>query len=199
MRYETLHRARRNRKQLRQGGALKRLLYLAILSMAAMLISAPAGSAQDEMTVSIQDFFFDPDQLSVAPGTTVTWVNEGEAPHTVTSTDGKELDSATLQPGDTYSFTFKDDDAGETYAYQCTIHPEMTASVSVSGGGEMTTPSASPSASPSATASASPSASASATRSPTLPDTSGVSLPLLAAVALVGLGILAMIAKRRAT
>jgi LPXTG-motif cell wall-anchored protein len=181
------------RKQ--QGGALKRLLYLIIVSTAALLISVPAASAQDEMTVSIQDFFFDPDQLTVAPGTTVTWVNEGEAPHTVTSADGKELDSATLQPGDSYSFTFKDDDAGETYAYQCTIHPEMTASITVSGGGGMTTPSASPSA----TASASPSASASASVSPNLPDTGGTSLPLLAAVALVGLGILAMIAMRRAT
>ena len=182
---------------------MKRLLYLAILSMAAMLISAPAASAQDEMTVSIQDFFFDPDQLTVAPGTTVTWVNEGQAPHTVTSTDGKELDSATLQPGDTYTFTFDEGDAGENYAYQCMIHPEMTASVTVSGGGEMTTPSASASASPSATASAtasaSPSASASASVSPKLPDTGGVSLPVVAALGLVGLGILAVIAKRRAT
>jgi plastocyanin len=178
---------------------LKRLLYLVILSMAAMLISAPAASAQDEMTVSIQDFFFDPGQLTVAPGTTVTWVNEGEAPHTVTSTDGKELDSATLQPGDTYSFMFKDDDAGETYAYQCTIHPQMTASVTVSGGGEMTTPSASASASPSATASASPAASASASMAPGLPDTGGVSLPLVAAVTLMGFGVLALIAMRRAS
>ena len=175
---------------------MKRLLYLAILSMAAMLISAPAASAQDEMTVSIQDFFFDPDQLTVAPGTTVTWVNKGQAPHTVTSTDGKELDSATLQPGDTYSFTFKDDDAGETYAYQCTIHPQMTASVNVSGGGG-TTSSASASMSPSASASASPSASASASVSPKMPETGGVPLPLLVAVALVGSGILAMIAMRR--
>ena len=178
---------------------MKRLLYLSILPLAAMLISAPAASAQDEMTVSIQDFFFDPDQLSVAPGTTVTWVNEGEAPHTVTSTDGKELDSATLQPGDTYSFMFKDDDAGETYAYQCTIHPQMTASVTVSGGGEMTTPSASASASPSATASASPAASASASMAPGLPDTGGVSLPLVAAVTLMGFGVLALIAMRRAS
>jgi plastocyanin len=178
---------------------LKRLLLLAILSMAAVLICAPAASAQDEMTVSIQDFFFDPGQLSVAPGTTVTWVNEGQAPHTVTSTDGKELDSATLQPGDTYTFTFDEGDAGETYAYQCTIHPQMTASVTVSGGGEMTTPSASASASPSASASASPSASATASMAPGLPDTGGVSLPLVAAVALLGLGILALIAKRRAT
>jgi LPXTG-motif cell wall-anchored protein len=182
---------------------LKRLLYLVILSMAALLISAPAASAQDEMTVSIQDFFFDPDQLTVAPGTTVTWVNEGEAPHTVTSTDGKELDSATLQPGDTYTFTFDEGDAGETYAYQCTIHPEMTASVTVSGGGEMTTPSASASASasasPSASASASPAARASSSVSPKLPDTGGVSLPVVAALGLVGLGILALFAKRRAT
>ena len=167
---------------------MKRLLYLAILSMAAMLISAPAASAQDEMTVSIQDFFFDPDQLNVAPGTTVTWVNKGQAPHTVTSTDGKELDSATLQPGDTYSFTFKDDDAGETYAYQCTIHPQMTASVNVSGGGGTTS---------SASASMSTSASASASVSPKMPETGGVPLPLLAAVALVGSVILAMIAMRR--
>ena len=162
---------------------MKRLLLLAILSMAAVLICAPAASAQDEMKVSIQDFFFDPGQLTVAPGTTVTWVNEGQAPHTVTSTDGKELDSATLQPGDTYTFTFDEGDAGETYAYQCTIHPQMTASVKVSGGAEMTTPSAS----------------ASASVAPGLPDTGGVSLPLLAAVALLGLGILALIAKRRAT
>jgi plastocyanin len=173
---------------------LKRLLYLVILSTAALLISVPTASAQDEMTVSIQDFFFDPDQLTVAPGTTVTWVNEGEAPHTVTSTDGKELDSATLQPGDTYTFTFKDDDAGETYAYHCSIHPQMTASVKVSGGGEATS-SASASMSPSASASASPTASA----LQELADTGGISLPLVVGIALLGLGILAVVAMRRAS
>jgi plastocyanin len=177
---------------------LKRLMYLAILSMAAMLISVPAASAQDKMTVSIQDFFFDPSQLTVAPGTTVTWVNEGQAPHTVTSTDGKELDSATLQPGDTYTFTFKDDDAGETYAYHCSIHPQMTASVKVSGGGEATS-SASASMSPSASASASPTASASASAPQELADTGGISLPLVVGIALLGLGILAVVAMRRAS
>ena len=173
-------------------------MYLAILSMAAMLISVPAASAQDKMTVSIQDFFFDPSQPTVAPGTTVTWVNEGEAPHTVTSTDGKELDSATLQPGDTYTFTFKDDDAGETYAYHCSIHPQMTASVKVSGGGEATS-SASASMSPSASASASPTASATASAPQELADTGGISLPLVVGIALLGLGILAVVAMRRAS
>ena len=181
---------------------MKRLLYLAILSMAALLLFAPAASAQDEMTVSIQDFSFDPGQITVTPGTTVTWTNEGQAPHTVTSTDGKDLDSGTLQPGDSYTFTFKHDDAGETYAYHCEIHPQMTASVKVSGGsdgGSSSSASMSASMSPSASASASPSASASASMHKNLPDTGGISLPLLAAVALVGLGILAVIALRRAS
>jgi plastocyanin len=175
---------------------LKRLLYLAILSMAAMLISAPAVSAQDEMTVSIQDFFFDPDQLSVAPGTTVTWVNEGQAPHTTTADDGT-WDSGTLQPGEDFSFTF---DQPGTYTYHCSIHPDMTASVKVSGGGEATSSasaSMSPSASASASPSASPSASASASPTATLPGTGGISLPLGAAVALLGLGVLALIAMQR--
>jgi LPXTG-motif cell wall-anchored protein len=171
---------------------LKRLLYLSILSMAAMLISVPAASAQDDMTVSIQDFFFDSGQLSVAPGTTVTWVNEGQAPHTTTADDGT-WDSGTLQPGEDFSFTF---DQPGTYTYHCSIHPDMTASVKVSGGGEATS-SASASMSPSASASASPSASASASPTATLPGTGGISLPLVAAVALLGLGVLALIAVRR--
>src|SRR5215204_5022182 len=162
---------------------MRRFLVPVILAlvMAAMLISTPAASAQNEMTVSIQDFSFDPDQITVAPGTTVTWVNDGQTPHTVTSTDGKDLDSATLQPGDSYTFTFEDDDAGETYAYHCSIHPQMTASVKVSGGGEATS-SASASMSPSASAAASPTASASASAPQELADTGGISLPLVVGI-----------------
>ena len=177
---------------------MKRLLYLSILSMAAMLISVPAASAQDEMTVSIQDFFFDPGQLTVAPGTTVTWVNKGQAPHTTTADDGT-WDSGTLQPGEDFSFTF---DQPGTYTYHCSIHPDMTASVKVSGGGEATSSasaSMSASASASASPSASPSASASASPTATLPGTGGISLPVLAAIALLGLGVLALIAMRRAS
>ena len=166
---------------------MKRLLYLAILSMTALLISAPAASAQDEMTVSIQDFLFDPDQITVAPGTTVTWVNDGEEPHTSTADDGM-WDSGTLQPGESYSFTF--DEPG-SYSYFCEIHPDMTASVKVSGGGGGTTSSSS--------ASMSPMASASASAPQKLSDTGGISLPILAAVALLGGGIVALVSMRRAS
>jgi len=168
--------------------------------MAALLIFAPAASAQDEVTVSIQDFFFEPDQITVAPGTTVTWVNDGEEPHTSTADDGT-WDSGTLQPGESFSFTF--DEPGD-YSYLCEIHPDMTATITVSEDGEMTTASPeattmSPSASATATASASPTASASASMKPNLPDTGGVSLPILAAAALLGLGVLALISMRRAS
>jgi plastocyanin len=171
---------------------LKRLLYLVTLSMAALLISASAASGQEEMTVSIQDFFFEPDQLTIAPGTTVTWVNDGQTPHTSTADDGT-WDSGTLQPGESFSFTF--DEPG-TYSYLCEIHPEMTGTVNVTGGDEATT------ASPESTAmspTASPTASPAATASPKLPPTGGVSMPLLAAIALLGFGVLALVAMRRAS
>src|SRR5215213_4327839 len=134
---------------------LKRLLYLAILSIAALLICAPAVSAQDK-TVSIQDFSFSPGQITVAPGTTVTWVNKGPSPHTTTADDGS-WDSGTLQQGEDFSFTF---DQPGTYTYHCSIHPDMTATVKVSGGGGGG--GATSSASASMSASMSPSASASA-------------------------------------
>ena len=160
---------------------MKRLLYLAILSMVALVVFAPAASAQDDMTVSIQDFFFSPDQMTVAPGTTVTWVNDGQQPHTSTADDGT-WDSGTLQPGDDYSFTF---DQPGTYTYHCSIHPDMTATITVSGDGGGATPSASASMSPSASAPAK------------LAETGGISVLFLAAAALLGLGALAVIAMRR--
>ena len=172
---------------------MKRLLYLAILSMVALVVFAPAASAQDDMTVSIQDFLFSPDQMTVAPGTTVTWVNDGQQPHTSTADDGT-WDSGTLQPGDDYSFTF---DQPSTYTYHCSIHPDMTATITVSGDGGGATPSASASMSPSASASMSPMASASASAPAKLAETGGISVLFLAAAALLGLGALAVIAMRR--
>jgi plastocyanin len=169
---------------------LKRLLYLATLSMAALLFFAPAVSAQDDMTVSIQDFSFNPAQMTVAPGTTITWVNDGEEPHTTTADDGT-WDSGTLQPGEDFSFTF--DEPG-TYAYLCEIHPQMTGTVTVSGGGGATS-----SSSASMSASMSPMASASASAPQKLTDTGGISLPLVAAVALLGGAIVAVVAMRRAS
>src|SRR5215208_106034 len=112
--------------------AMRRLSYVAALALVVTLALASAAGAQGQtMTVSIEDFFFSPANMTVAPGTTVTWVNNGQAPHTSTADDGA-WDSGTLQPGESFSFTF--DQAG-TYTYHCSIHPDMTGAITVSGGG----------------------------------------------------------------
>jgi plastocyanin len=96
---------------------------------------APPEAKQDnQQTVSIQDFNFSPATLTVDTGTTVTWINQGNAPHTVTADNGS-FDSKTLQPGQSFSHTFQ---SPETVAYHCEIHRQMTASVTVSGGGATT-------------------------------------------------------------
>lgn len=89
----------------------------------------------NQQTVSIQDFEFSQAQITVEAGTTVRWVNQGDAPHTVTADDGS-FDSGRLQPGESFSHTFQNPG---TVAYHCEIHREMTASVTVSGGDATTT------------------------------------------------------------
>jgi plastocyanin len=96
--------------------------------------TTPKAKQDNQQTVTIQDFRFSPVELTVQPGTTVTWVNEGDAPHTVTADDGS-FDSGRLQPGQSFSYTFQ---GQGTVAYHCEIHRQMTASVTVSAGGATT-------------------------------------------------------------
>ncbi len=75
------------------------------------------------LTVEIIDAWtFEPHSLEVAPGETVTWVNNSEAAHTVTGDDLAFDDSGLIEPGDSFSLTF--DEPG-TYRYKCGPHPEM--------------------------------------------------------------------------
>ena len=85
----------------------------------------PAASAQ---TVTMADLAYSPAQLEVPAGTTVTWINEDEAPHTVTFDGDAVADSDKMETGDEFAATF--DQAG-TYSYICAIHPEMKATVTV--------------------------------------------------------------------
>jgi len=79
--------------------------------------------------VSIVDFAFQPSLISVPVGTTVTWTNSGAAPHTVTSNSGA-FDSGAIGSGGKFSASFS---APGTYMYHCSIHPNMTGAVQVSG------------------------------------------------------------------
>src|SRR5215217_3928620 len=177
----------------------KTILRLAALSLVALVLFAPTAGAQGKtMTVNIKNFAFNPPNVTVAPGTTVTWVNNDQTAHTATATDpAGAFDSGTLQPGQSYSFTF---DKPGTYAYHCNIHPDMTATVTVSGASGSSSGSASASSSGSSTAtSPTASASPSVTTSPTspgtqLPSSGGSSLVgLVAALALVAFGAIALV------
>ena len=77
----------------------------------------------------IKNFAFAPAALMVKVGATVTWTNQDTDAHTVTSAGtGGPLQSAVLATGQTYAHTFT---AAGTYSYLCTIHPFMTATVTV--------------------------------------------------------------------
>jgi len=166
---------------------MKRLLQLTTLSLVALLMFAPAAWAQgQEVTVRMEDNFFDPANITVEPGTTVTWVQSGNNPHTTTSYDGL-WDSGLIEGGSggTFSFTFE---KPGTYDYFCIPHEDlgMVGSVTVTGG--------TATASPTATATASPTATA-------LADTGGPpisSLFALAAIlALAVSGVIALALRRR--
>jgi len=88
------------------------------------------STSEDGAGISIVGFAFGPKTLGISVGETVTWTNnETGVPHTVVSDDGV-WQSDTLRPGDSFSFTF---DQPGTYTYFCSIHPAMTATITVDG------------------------------------------------------------------
>ncbi|MCL1595269.1 MAG: plastocyanin/azurin family copper-binding protein [Actinomycetia bacterium] len=90
----------------------------------------PIASAENGTEVSIENFAFGPDEIVISVGDTLTWTNdEAGVGHTTTSDDGV-WNSVLLNPGDTFEQTF--DEAG-TFTYFCSIHPSMTASITVNG------------------------------------------------------------------
>jgi plastocyanin len=91
------------------------------------LIPATAAMAGEPVTIRIDNFTFGPETVTVAPGTTVTWINGDDIPHTVVS-QSKVFRSKTLDTDDRYSFTF---DAPGEYPYFCSLHPHMTGKVVV--------------------------------------------------------------------
>ncbi len=79
-------------------------------------------------TISIASFAFSQSSLTINKGDKVIWTNNDNAPHTVTSDSGSELNSDTLSTGDKYEHTFN---SAGTFNYYCTIHPSMKGKVIV--------------------------------------------------------------------
>jgi plastocyanin len=87
--------------------------------------AAPGGN-----TISIKNFAFEPSTLTVKAGTTVTWVNNDGASHTIVSDTGSPVSfsSDPFATGASYTFTFTQPG---TYPYHCSIHPAMKGEIIV--------------------------------------------------------------------
>jgi plastocyanin len=96
------------------------------LVVAAALSLCLGGAHADEIKVTIDNFTFNPAEVKVKVGDTVTWTNHDDIPHAVVSA-GKYR-SKTLDTDGTFSFTFTS--AGD-YKYFCSLHPHMTGTVKV--------------------------------------------------------------------
>jgi plastocyanin len=84
-------------------------------------------SEEQQVTIEVVDNDFEPRNLTVRPGTEITWKFTGSLPHTVTDPAGA-FDSGTLGRGDTFKMTF--DEPG-TYNYYCVLHHAMRATLVV--------------------------------------------------------------------
>ena len=97
-----------------------------LLTTASCFAAEPAATNQ-EISVSIENMLFDPAEVTIAPGTTVTWLNKDVMPHTAVD-NNKSFRSKILAKGDKFSFTFT---TPGDYNYICSVHPNMKGSVIV--------------------------------------------------------------------
>ncbi len=98
---------------------------MALAVAAALALPNPLGAA--EVEVSVDNFTYNPQQITVKAGTAVGWINHDDIPHTVTSQTGT-FKSRALDTDDKFSFTFA---TPGTYPYFCALHPHMTGSIVV--------------------------------------------------------------------
>ena len=92
----------------------------------AVITSCMTAARCEDLAVMIDNFTFEPAQLTIKVGTTVTWKNRDDIPHAVVSA-GK-FRSKTLDTDDSYSFTFT---SPGDYTYFCSLHPHMTGIIKV--------------------------------------------------------------------
>jgi len=97
------------------------------LACAALIVFGAATAARaEDAHVSIDNFTFNPPQLTVKAGTKVTFANHDDIPHTVVS--AQNFKSKVLDTDQEFAFTFT---APGTYKYFCSLHPHMTGTIVV--------------------------------------------------------------------
>jgi plastocyanin len=120
-----------SRKMTRKNVWIAGLVAPAMIAML-MLAGYPNVKASDQSSagateVKIDNFVFGPQTVTVPVGSTVTWTNKDDIPHTTVSTEGV-FKSKVMDTDEKFSYTFTK--AG-TYSYFCSVHPKMTGKVVV--------------------------------------------------------------------
>jgi len=116
-------------------GRLSLALLAALAVFAVAIVGNRASLAEDAihpvaaepLTIKIDNFTFTPPEVTVSAGTSITWVNNDDIPHTVAATN-KEFKSKPLDTEEKFSFVFS---APGSYDYFCSLHPHMKARVIV--------------------------------------------------------------------
>lgn len=111
------------RRAMLTAGALSLLAASVMLGPATGVAAGPASDAVGNRAVEviITQHAFSPETVTVPAGTTITWVNRDEDLHTATSTTGT-FTSRGLDTDERFSFTLT---TPGTYAYMCSLHPQM--------------------------------------------------------------------------
>ena len=95
----------------------------------APMAQMPATTQSAEQQVTIDNFAFDPQVLTVSAGTKVTWLNRDDVPHTATSSDSPpKFNSKAIDTDEKFSRVFTEPG---TYRYFCAVHPKMTGTIVV--------------------------------------------------------------------
>jgi plastocyanin len=116
----------------RKIGLLTGLAIPVLIAVLLLLTGSQGVRANDQPSaasaaVKIDNFVFGPQAITVPVGTTVTWTNSDDIPHTAASTDGV-FKSKVMDTDEQFSYTFT---KPGTYPYYCTIHPKMTGKIVV--------------------------------------------------------------------
>lgn len=93
-----------------------------------VLVAGAQAEAAKPAEISIDNFTFNPQKVTVKAGTTVTWTNKDDIPHGIAATGNAFKRSNALDTDDHYSFAFT---TPGTYQYFCYIHPHMTGTIVV--------------------------------------------------------------------
>ncbi len=98
-----------------------------LLLLGAIGLHSASAADSSSAAVQIDNFSFTPQEITVKAGTTITWTNRDDIPHTVVSTD-ETFKSKALDTDDKFTTTLT---KPGTYPYFCSIHPKMTGKIIV--------------------------------------------------------------------